>query len=258
MLLIPAGVLLLLSIPFSCATASPGILEVDLSFPRNGSIYKPVSLIPVVFSVKGQALASLAEASIGWSVRSDVNSSLFNVGTIDLKTPNNSLPEDPYFVSSYLSIQAGIEGSWLFDWVVDYSRCSPKDGSVLREAYDSSFRFTTSNGAQPPTLETAGTSCDNAQNFAVNVTAVATSRSRDPNDPNYCAVLGENPTASLCAANVNASSAAVLNAAIHRTACVEGRVNCTKADLSSAMSFSSQQSLLWVITALGAISALVL
>jgi hypothetical protein len=258
MLLIPAGVLLLLSIPFSCATASPGTLEVDLSFPRNGSTYKPVPLIPVVFSVKGQALASLAEASIGWSVRSDINTSLFNVGTIDLKTPNASSPGDPYFVSSYISVQAGIESSWQFDWFVDYSHCSPKDGNVLREAYHSRFWFTTSNGAQPPALETAPSSCDEARNFAVNVTAVATSRIRGPNDPSYCAVLGEDPPASRCAANVNASSAAVLNAAIHRTACVEGRVNCTKADLSSAMSFSPQQSVLWAITALGAITVHVL
>ncbi|KAK4495278.1 hypothetical protein PRZ48_013607 [Zasmidium cellare] len=191
------GLVPILASPLALAAASPGILEVDLVFPQNGT-YAPVPLMPVVFALRNIALASPLDLSISWTFneRGSIDSGSWD-GRQNL-THLNASSSDPYLYNSFIPSLAGVESQWVLTWILETGNCSgPGLGLTSFASQYNHIVFTTRNTSQPPDLGAAAssTTCGKNASSAFNVTAIEeVSLAENFDGQPSCAVLGASPT----------------------------------------------------------------
>jgi len=98
----------LLSFISPAVAIDPSTVQLDLVFPRNGSIYKPVYPFPIVFAIHNAAVAWPYEFIFDWSIyaRADNGTNKdtdFGGFSVD-KDQNLSLPDQFLFINSSATI----------------------------------------------------------------------------------------------------------------------------------------------------------
>ncbi|KAJ5765383.1 hypothetical protein N7520_004942 [Penicillium odoratum] len=207
------------------ATASSGVFEVDLIFPRNET-YTPSPLMPMVFALQNPSMAVPMEALIEWqlleggnisapgsilsgALELDLMSSL-NVST-DLDKATLDLPGYPLLVTRYLDTFSYPDGSWNFEWTLQVSNCTYGNYAPNVLQMTNNVTFTTSKLGKAPDLvaATSARTCDTAEGYAFNATSIEAT----------CGVLGPTPTTNLCAITIDSAAESSLMALATAQAC---------------------------------------
>lgn len=174
------GWLLLTLVPaFVQAALSPGILEVDMIYPRNET-FAPSGFTPIVFAIQNPTLFQTLNPILKWTIdqlegdsndRVRAGESFSNLTAV--QNSNSSV-----FFLSVSTHRLDREGTWEFKWNLRYTNCS-KPGSADVISYNNnhtehSFIFTTENGAPPTDLVAAtdSSTCARSQALAWNITDV--------------------------------------------------------------------------------------
>ncbi|KAI0844732.1 hypothetical protein F5Y00DRAFT_187992 [Daldinia vernicosa] len=250
------------TILLSCVSAVeaiefPATLEVDIIYPRNGT-FAPTVLTPIVFAIRNPQLAEPLDINFSWDIYKEsqpLGDGPFSSGSKDLRWVDFSNISDPYFVYTY-SKMLDVEDSWWIRWELAWGNCSKIPSTI--DSVEISFgrrnnviEFTTKNGAKQLDLASVNTpdddTCGNVTDtrVAFNVTGVLdTPRPDKYDDRETCAVLAppSNATAPpptrTCGAEVGASAASSISAAITSRACAgfatDPNVTCPPESPSSA------------------------
>lgn len=156
--------------------AKPGVIEVDLIFPRNES-YAPTPIFPIVFGFQdpGNASRDLGGLEIGWQLlqydgsvdlESDTSSNLISVadGVVNPGPGGNSRP---IYVSDVIKGLALSEMQWYFVWQ-PIVNCTGSGNDDQLNTQKTTVHFTTENGA--PDHEIVPNNCTHAQSFVMKTT----------------------------------------------------------------------------------------
>ncbi|KAI0111992.1 hypothetical protein F4814DRAFT_424395 [Daldinia grandis] len=216
----------------------PATLEVDLIYPRNGT-FAPTVLTPIVFAIRNPQLAEPLDLGFQWDIyKGDqpVTDGPFSSGSKDLQWVNFSNISDPYFVYTYTK-KLNFEDSWWMRWEVVWGNCSKTLSTIDPVEISFSRRtnvidFTTKNGAKQLDLATVNMpdddTCGNVTDthIALNLTGVLdTPRPSQYDGREICAVLAPPsnvtapPPTRTCGAEVGASAASSISAAITSRVC---------------------------------------
>jgi len=207
---------------WSAAQSSfPAIVEVDLIFPRNDT-YAPTPLMPVVFAIQNPQIAVPLDLTLEWTVIPipvDSSNKSGGDGFTYYGTQNSS--NNPYFGWSSLYNITTSEGTWVFDWTLSAVNCTQFPRDTYFEG--TPIIFTIKNGAKMPDLipTTGNDTCTGMEGFAFNVTEFSTPPVIG-GSPSTCAVVASTsptPTPNPCAAQLNATGASSISAALTRSFC---------------------------------------
>ncbi|KNG83666.1 hypothetical protein ANOM_007322 [Aspergillus nomiae NRRL 13137] len=244
---LPRGWLrLALSLCLACGWASiiPGVAEVDLIFPRNGS-YPPSTLTPIIFAIQNPSLLSSVHPRIRYYIdQVNVNSSekVSYSGSIELEKVNFT-GSDPSFLY-WSTSKFDIEGTFEIIWALDMYNCSREPESTdftlvyLGGHGGSQSFFSIKNGTSPPDFValTEDDTCEETLAQAIHVPELlnvpsgqiwgSVTRTTDWYAPkptwrgSYCAVTADRlPTARPCNVKIDSSAATSISAALTGTAC---------------------------------------
>ena len=202
------------------ASATSGVFEVDLIFPRNET-YAPSEEMPLVFAVQNPHLVAPLQVDVSWFIspyRDYVNitePSQFDSNSI------SSSDSDPYFLYNKTDA-ANTEGIWEVTWFVNYGYCEGTSGEPLfytQNSTTSQVVFTVKNGAAEPDL-TAATkkgACGTAI-AAWNVTGTLDAEESADWGFDKCAVISrKSPWATVdpCAVKFDAATASNISASLN-------------------------------------------
>jgi hypothetical protein len=193
----------------------PGVLEVDLIFPRNGS-FQPVAQMPVVFALQNPSLATSLDGDLGWDLTNERNDTVVFLPksyiSLDsfVEYGNSTSPFAVYYLPFNTS---GEETTWTFTWGVSYTKWDRASNGLLESTRISDGKtvvFTTSSKEMPPNLQAAASedACAMSSHLVYNVTEILRNQST------YQAVFGATPTASPCAVSINSAAASSMSASI--------------------------------------------
>ncbi|KAJ5560199.1 hypothetical protein N7513_002598 [Penicillium frequentans] len=210
-------------------TASPGIFEVDLVFPRNAT-YSPQALTPIVWALQNPSLASTLTASITWSLWEGNNQSSpgsIGSGLVELNQLDVSSSE-PLLVSEFVDAVAYPDGDWTLAWSLSVYNCSQLEGHYHDITRSNSTVFTISKSGQKPDLvaATSADECGTMKAYAFNVTSFG----------DVCGDLGPTPTTNPCAVTINSTATSSIYAAATAYACspLSRNANVTCPSVTSA------------------------
>jgi hypothetical protein len=212
---------------WSSAQTFPSIAEVDLLFPRNDT-YAPTVLMPVVFAIQNSPVAVPLDLALEWYLYQLTNGNTTAVGNgFITKSYFTASTSGPYFEYSSLYNLTTLEGTWSLFWTlssVNYTQFPTSDSSIPGYIQGNTVIFTTKNGAQATDLvaATADDVCASAESFTFNVTGVENVSVGSGNSVTSCAVVASmSPTSSPnpCAAQLNATGASSISAALTTSAC---------------------------------------
>ncbi|KAF3061280.1 chitinase [Daldinia childiae] len=216
----------------------PATLDVDIIYPRNGT-FAPTVLTPIIFAIRNPQLAEPLVLNFQWDIykgESPLSDGPFSFGSKDLQWVDFSNISDPYFVYTSTN-KLNFEDSWWIRWSVAWGNCSESPGTIDPVKTSFSYRnnvveFTTKNGTRPLDLSSVNTAdddtCGNVTDTRVtfNVTGVLdTSFPSRYGGRETCAVLASSsnstapPPTRTCGAEVGASAASSILAAITSQAC---------------------------------------
>jgi hypothetical protein len=205
------------------ASATSGVLEVDLVFPRNET-YAPSAQMPVVFAIQNPHLVAPLNMKVSYIITPPRNYSnisepaLFNMNSTSL------FSSDPYFLYNNTDF-VNLEGMWELTWFVEYGRCTGSSGDIMFYPSNStidSIIFTTKSGAAKPDLIAASKKDTCATGIAAwNVTGAMDVEGADWGGYDTCAVVSKrSPWATVdpCAAKFDSAIASNISAALNATA----------------------------------------
>ncbi|KAJ5658404.1 uncharacterized protein N7484_002053 [Penicillium longicatenatum] len=185
-------------------TASPGIFEVDLLFPRNAT-YSPQALTPIVWALQNPSLASPLTASITWSLwegnnqtsPGSIGGGLFELSLMDFSS------SEPHLVSEFVNTVAYPDGDWTLAWSLSVYNCSQLEGH-----YHDITR--TKSGREPDLVAaTSADECGTMEAYAFKVTSFG----------DVCGDLGPTPTTNPRAVTINSTATSSLYALIAECEC---------------------------------------
>ncbi|KAJ5701127.1 hypothetical protein N7488_008675 [Penicillium malachiteum] len=218
-------------------SASPGIFEVDLVFPRNAT-YSPQALTPIVWALQNPSLASPLTASLTWNLWEGNNRGSpgsVGGGAIELSLMNVSSSE-PLLVPEFVNTVAYPDGDWTLTWTLSIYNCSQLEGHYQDITRSDSTVFTISKSGQDPDLvaATAADECGAIEAYAFNVTSFG----------DVCGYLGPTPTTNPCAVTINSTATSSLYAAATAYACSplsrNENVTCPSTTSASNPTFQSR------------------
>ncbi|CAG7949661.1 unnamed protein product [Penicillium salamii] len=135
------------------ASATSGVLEVDLIFPRNET-YAPSAQMPVVFGIQNPRLVAPLNMKVSYIITPPRNyHNISEPGLFNLHSASSS-DSDPYFLYNNTDL-VNTEGTWELTWFVEYGRCTGSSGDIMFYPSSStidSIIFTTEGGAAKPDL----------------------------------------------------------------------------------------------------------
>ena len=219
------------------ASITPGVVEVDLVFPRNDS-YAPTPVLPVVFAVQNSALAPSIAPYISLTIWNWNNMSDTIVTDHFVLTWENFSSSDPFFVHhSYTGFNN--EGNWWLTWHVVYQSCTEESlqspfsrRRIITNSTGWSIGFTTENSTRELDVAAAindKKSCSEQLHLerlgvAVNVTnalRVPDSASSEwLGRGDMCAVVASaTPTPDPCRATMDSAAAASISSAVAARLC---------------------------------------
>ncbi|KAJ5793481.1 hypothetical protein N7457_000080 [Penicillium paradoxum] len=205
------------------ASATSGVLEVDLVFPRNET-YAPSPDMPVVFAIQNPHLAAPLNMRVTYLItppgiyENTTETTLFNMNS----TSSSDL--DSHFV--YNKTDVDTEDVWELTWFVEYGRCTGSKGDMMY--YNSNFTidsiiFTTKSGAAKPDLVAVSNDDTCPKGIAAwNVTSTLEVEGTNWGGYDTCAVVSEKfPWAKgqPCAAGFDSAAASNISAALKGTGC---------------------------------------
>jgi len=209
---------------WSSAQTFPSIAEVDLLFPRNDT-YAPTVLMPMVFAIQNSAVAVALDLALEWYLYKLTDGNITTVGNDFItKSYFNAFTSGPYYeYISHYNVTT-VEGTWLLIWIVSSVNCTQfptSDSSIPGYMQGNKVFFTTKNGAQATDLvaATADDVCASAESFTFNVTGVENVPMGSGKVTTCAAVASMSPTSSPCAAQLNATGASSISAALTYSAC---------------------------------------
>ncbi|KAJ5753308.1 hypothetical protein N7520_010225 [Penicillium odoratum] len=207
------------------ATASSGVFEVDLIYPRNET-YTPSPLMPMVFALQNPSMAVQLNALLYWSLLEGGNSSApgsIPGGTLELalmSTLNAStdpdkatldLPGYPLLVTRFLDTFSFPDGTWNLQWTLQVSNCTSGSYTPNVLQMTNNVTFTTSKSGKAPDLvaATSAGTCNTTEGYAFNATTIEAT----------CGVLGPTPTTNPCAITIDSAAESNLMASATSYAC---------------------------------------
>ncbi|KAF7561915.1 hypothetical protein G7046_g2226 [Stylonectria norvegica] len=224
--------------------AFPGIVEVDLIFPRNDT-YEPVHLMPIVFAVQNPLLASPLQVDLEWELWSQTNENI-SYGGLEHLGENNitNSTSNPFLWYWWSDKLFDREDVWSFVWHLDAYNCTKfeseqQSGSVILNFFEmgNGITFTTKKGAQQPDLVAATDSdtCGDTEGFTFNITATleADTDGRRDIDLTKCALLGETSAKpDPCAVKIDTVAVSSISASMTDSACAVAYpvVSCPASD----------------------------
>ena len=222
-----AWLLLAQLICWSSAQTFPSIAEVDLLFPRNDT-YAPTALMPTVFAIQNPAVSVPLDLALEWHLYqlTDGNVTAVGTGFITKSYLTASTPGAYYEYSSLYNLTT-MEGTWSLFWTISSVNCTQfptSDTSIPGYTQGKAVYFTTKNGSQATDLvaATASDVCASAESFSFNVTGEETVSAGSGNSVTTCAVvapMAPTYTPNPCAAQLNATDASSISAALTGSAC---------------------------------------
>ncbi|KAI1475604.1 hypothetical protein F4774DRAFT_396629 [Daldinia eschscholtzii] len=238
----------------------PATVEVDLIYPRNGT-FAPSVLTPIVFSIRNPQLASPLDLNLQWDIyRNDrpLGEGPWTQASKNLRWVDFSNVSDPYIAYSWTG-KLNVETTWWIRWGVLWGNCSRSPDRYTKEgmASTTSFKlknnvveFTTKNGSTELDLASVNRpgddTCGNVTDTRVTFNVTGVLDTPDPSkydDRETCAVLAPPsnvtipPPTRTCGAEIDASTASSILAAITATVCAGlpgPDVSCPPESLSSA------------------------
>lgn len=220
-----------------------GTTEIDVIFPRNGT-FAPMPLMPVVFAIRNQPVASLLHPQISYTIHKLDPSGNVTYKPTDDYDVRLSSSDSPYLWYKGEPNRFLEPGRWVLQWGFRYDNCSKTDDPKYQEkAYGpwpiervyrgfhvkttrvaSVVIFTIEQGAEAPDLRTLSgpDRCNDADAQAYSVDEVLDIPSElDMADATKCGKFPEGPppTPSPCLVTVDAEAAASISAAITSTEC---------------------------------------
>jgi hypothetical protein len=213
---------------WSSAQSFPSITEVDLLFPRNDT-YAPTVFMPVVFAIQNPTVAlTYLDLALEWTLLQLINGkAVVGTGSIAkyLFTPSVTGPS--YYEYSSLYNLTTLEGTWSLSWTVSSINCTQfpiSNSSTFGYIQRNTVIFTTKNGAQATDLvaATADDICASAESFTFNVTGIEKKPVGSGNSVTTCGVVASMspaPSPNPCAAQLNATGASSISAALTASAC---------------------------------------
>ncbi|KAJ5775863.1 uncharacterized protein N7511_000874 [Penicillium nucicola] len=204
------------------ASATSGVIEVDLVFPRNET-YAPSTQMPVVFAIQNPHLVAPLNMRIMYLItppRDYINASSpseFNMNS------TSSSDSNPYFLYNTAD-SARTEGTWELTWFVEYGRCTGSSGDIMFYPSNStidSMIFTTKSGAAKADLVAASAEETCATGIAAwNVTGAMDVEGARWGGYDTCAVVSEkSPWATVdpCAVKFDTAIASNISVALNIT-----------------------------------------
>ncbi|OQE66621.1 hypothetical protein PENNAL_c0183G08612 [Penicillium nalgiovense] len=180
------------------ASATSGVLEVDLIFPRNET-YAPSAQMPVVFGIQNPRLVAPLNMKVSYIITPPRNyHNISEPGLFNLHSASSS-DSDPYFLYNNTDL-VNTEGTWELTWFVEYGRCTGSSGDIMFYPSSStidSIIFTTEGGAAKPDL-IAASKKDTCATVVSNRSPWATA--------NPCAVKFDSAIASNISATLNTTA----------------------------------------------------
>lgn len=198
----------------------PGILEVDMAFPRNET-YAPQQRFPIVFAFRNSELAKMLHPFITMEIQ-DLN---------DTTTPINHLAQDglaganfsshdPYYEWNYLGFLFSVEGHWKMRWRFGYTLCAGY--KRVYHAKDFETTVTIRNGAKEADLNASTTnkSCNALKGVALNITGISETPNESGTDETCVSTYGPaHTTPDACSATVDAGAAESIISSIKTERC---------------------------------------
>lgn len=228
------GSLLALQAYSAMGADTPGVLEVDLVFPRNKT-YAPSADMPIVFAIQNPHLVAPLHMRINYMI---VPPGKYDE-TMELSDPFNvnstsSTDLDPYYLYNNTD-KVSNEGVWELFWFVEYGRCfgSPEDITYFpNNSTIGTIVFTTEKGAAKPDLVAASKEGCATGIAAWNVTSfLDVEKSAKWGGHDTCAVVSEREPwvdTDPCAIKFDAAAASKISAALNTT-CAAGS-DCSDKD----------------------------
>lgn len=222
------------------SASAPGVVEVDLIFPRNET-YAPVDIMPIVFAIQNPHSAALLDLNLQYDIwlldalhgNQSHPKNVPGLGISDLDymhfLRSSNLSSSKPYLRHYGTDLINTEGTWIMEWDLGAANCSEspqngvRTGGHVRNHY---VIFTIKKGGQQPNLVAATDNgvCENTPGYAFNITEtlpVPPSATDWQGQPS-CAVLSPaSPLPSLnpCAAKIVPSAASSISAALTASAC---------------------------------------
>jgi len=253
----------------AAASGGKGIVQVDLTFPRNKT-YAPAEWLPFVFAYQNAEPATYLNSQIHLDIwpynDSDrVTSPKYRSYTFDVREFNHS-SNDPFF--EYRGLKFDTEGVWLMLWDFRWSNCSENPSRSNGEPVFADDRmarrivFTTKNSA--PTLDlvdaTKNAQCSNSSGIALNVTEnIDVPAGTDyPGGAKCPALAAAPPTPSLCLPAIDSATASKVSASLASLECraTSPVVGCNLDDEEGAAANVAVGAVATLAVAVGSISFL--
>ncbi|KAJ2980098.1 hypothetical protein NQ176_g2846 [Zarea fungicola] len=203
-----------------------GTVEFDLIFPKNGDVYEPTAMMPLVWAIQNANLAATLDAIISITLNGGYADDL----QLHL-TPANLTGRDVYYAYTY-SDKFNVEGSFDINWYLYFKNENCSRG-IYYDDVDSDFHgfadisLSTKHGAPLADIMAAQASnCSNTQNVSFNITGTEylnvfrrSEHGIDVNSTaNKCALLSPTPPAldagKPCNVKVDAAAAASITASL--------------------------------------------
>jgi hypothetical protein len=211
---------------WSSAQTFPSIAEVDLLFPRNDT-YAPTVLMPVVVAIQNTPVAAPLNLALEWHLYQLTDGNITGVANkIITKSYLTATTPIYYEYSSFYNLTT-VESAWSLFWTITSDNCTQfptNDSSIPGYLQVNTVFFTTKNGAQATDLvaATADDVCAGAESFTFNVTGLEKVSVGSGDYVTTCAAVASmSPTSTPnpCAAQLNATGASSISAALTTSAC---------------------------------------
>ncbi|CAG8207105.1 unnamed protein product [Penicillium salamii] len=219
-------------------TASLGLGEIDLVFPRNDT-FAPMTITPIVFGIQNPAVIDGLYPTLIyglWSADTPPNNQTHMTYLAEEHLPNKTGPVS--FIIDSIANTLNTENEWRFVWKLRWTNCStPSNGTTsengrgLVDTDDFSWRpydvshsvlFTTKKGADQLNLTTLSTDkCDDTQAVAFHTTKTLKA---PPSNlwGEKCAVLkSPSPTPAPCKASIAPTAASSISSSLTAKYCMD-------------------------------------
>lgn len=192
---------------------TPGILEADLVFPRNGDKYAPTNQLPIVFGFQNMSDETLTLAN---NFRPRLQYSIWNQNNASNKIEKAEFDLFAYAVSlawpnklwhEYYDIFR-VEGSWQMNWTMRWQDCDG-DGGLKNVTSAQSISFSTEKSVPDYDLlahTSNKTACSNSGGMGVawNIAAMRGT----PGEDDRCAEMASTqPTPTPCKISIQSADA---------------------------------------------------
>lgn len=230
------------------AAAKPGVIEIDLVFPRNET-YKPTPVMPIVFkfSDPNNAAQDAGGIKIGWTLLPYDGTYDFDAeGGVQAEnppfgyiTPNATGDAEATFVWDAMINATTRATTWYLNWAPVGDNCTGSGNSSSIYDQNTVLHFTTADNA--PETDLVPKDCKDLMPFTLNVTAEAGTEANSGSSAPYCGFAdGDPPAADTCDVKLSKDEAKKIAASATSKACSAATpiITCP-AGGDSAASFAS-------------------